>query len=251
MRELERDTDLMAAATSGSAEAANVLITAQLTARYVDEQIAPASCQELREALPAPRQVLREGLALELLVAGDPYDPRPSTAERLAATGVLADAIPREPPAPGETAAVVLLRDVLDGIGEVLDGELREARGPRRETGDEHTAELQRRRRDLESLQGWLPIPQMMELVDLTARLDGPEHAIVLLRDLVTEHPDEAVARYALGASLLDSGDAEGLEHLQAIAHLPDETGELARVRLLEERRTPARRGSLFGRAGR
>ena len=192
---------------------------------------------------------MREGLALELLVAGDPYDPHPSIAERLAAAGVPADAILRESPAPHETAAAVLLRDVVDEIGELLDGELREAEEPYRD--DEQTAELQRRKRDLQSLQTWLPIPQMMELADLTARLDGPEHAIVLLRDLVTEQPDDAVARYALGTSLLDRGDAEGLEHLQAIAHLPDETAELARERLLEERRNPASRDSLFGRSAR
>jgi Zn-dependent protease with chaperone function len=250
LRELERNADLMAAARAGSAEAANALITAQLTARYVDEQITPASYEKLREALPAPRQVLREGLALELLVAGDPYDPRPSIAERLAGADIPANGIVREPPAPGETAASVLLRRVLDEIGELLDGELREREAPSGEADDEQTAELQQRRRDLESLQGWLPIPQMLELADLTARLDGPERAIVLLRDLVTEQPDDPVARYALGTSLLDCGDAEGLEHLQAIAHLPDETGELARVRLLEERRNPTPRDSQFGRAG-
>jgi hypothetical protein len=137
LRDLERDADLIATASAGSGPATSTLITAQLTARYVDERLTPIAYPKLREALPAPRAVLLEGLALELLVAADPYDPHPSISERLAAAGVEGAAIIREAPAPGETAAVALAWDILDEIGALLYREHPEATKP----ADEETAD--------------------------------------------------------------------------------------------------------------
>jgi len=76
-----------------------------------------------------------------------------------------------------------------------------------------------------------LTVEEQWEQLNLTRQVYDRDTAMPMLRTFVSRHPDHAGAQIAMGAVLLEQGDAKGVEYLEKAMQLaPETTGQACAV---------------------
>ena len=236
-RRQEIEADVFSAETAGAQHAAEALVVASVVGRHLrgsfwpalnqrpaHEPEPPALHREMQRAFRSiPPAEARNHLSAALAEAADPFDTHPSLAERLAALGQPAPALP---PVPTESAADRYLGEALAELGPALDHEWswrvlaswRQAHQQAR-AGRERLAELDARHARGETLDDG----EAFERADLVEDHRNVEEALALFRALVARSPRHALGNFALGRMLLARGDGAGIGHLEvAMAEEPE-----------------------------
>ncbi len=250
----EREADQRAAQIAGAGTLIDALVAIAIRQHRFDHVLLPAMMARVREEPVAPLYPL-SGVAK---AAGDPIDAE--EAERALAKALAEPISPWHPCVPLRERAA-LLRGVPVGAADVSASALAQGpavsaaahflgpwalevdrlldewfmSGPGLEWRTRHSGFRQARSRldELEpgAAEGALSGAEAAERARLLATLRSGEEAVAALKEHVAAFPEDAYGRFYLGCALLDSGDDEGFEHLDAAMRLaPDFAPQVCEV---------------------
>ena len=171
-----------------------------------------ALVQSFAAPLPAGDAEILVAEALAAPTRSD--DTHPALAERIAALGVDPGAGALVAPDEGPSAADVYLDGTASDLIQRLNGVWREEARPAWEQQHQEARQAAARLAALESSPS-LTDEEAKERGWLVFNLRGAEEALPLFHMLVAAYPSDAQIRSMLGHLLLDTGDEEGLRHLE------------------------------------
>lgn len=145
-------------------------------------------------------------------------DTHPVLAERLAALGIHPSAALISPADGRPSAAEELLGGRVAAVLAEMDRSWSAA--VREPWAQQHEQSRQREARltalEEQAMAESLPLEEAKERAWAVADLRGGEEALPLFREIANTTPEDAPTRYMLGQLLLERGDDEGLQHLEA-----------------------------------
>jgi Zn-dependent protease with chaperone function len=228
--ELEADT--AAAAAAGSLTAGATLVVSALGARWLEEEFWPALsrrvldepsppasysliAQEISEARAGPSDPARWYRRL-LAADGDPTDPHPPVAERLASLGCDPEQALASAREPADSPALAYLAGAQTRLVADLDSAWRTSVAV--EWAEQHS-QAREEKEELAQLEGAdaLSVGELVQRAQLTETFRGGDDALARYRELLGTEED-AGARLEIGRLLLARDDDEGLRWLEQAA---------------------------------
>ncbi|WP_202845135.1 M48 family metalloprotease [Luteimonas saliphila] len=233
----EYQADATAARLAGARAAGEALVRVNLGSARLSHEFWPR-LQRASLSQPAPPALLYREMGASLRSDGEDDDARlaaalaaepgfddthPTLAQRLAALGVA----PARVPPPRRSSAEALLGEMLPQL-ELRFSEQWRAH-VEADWDDNFRKHVQDRAR-FEALRAQdARTPQeTVEFADLSERLDPEADAVASYRAAIAAVPEDAFARFRLGALLLERGDGEGVEHLRRAMTLDPDCAPVA-----------------------
>jgi Zn-dependent protease with chaperone function len=241
-RAQELDADKDAERIAGSGNVASSLVLVRLKGRYLDEVWTSVTRKaidsptpvegiynevtESMRSLPVENVKAQDWLKKALAERGSGMDTHPPLCERLGARGCLHDYQEisdqllnnlKEPIPKGETAAEVFLGSALPKYINQLSEQWHKNvtafwtdKFEFFKTAKERLAELDRKAESEE-----LSLEDMKEKAYYISEMQGMEGCRPLLEEILQKFPDDPLANYTVGVTLLDEGNEEGVALLE------------------------------------